>query len=483
MITIPTKDFVIKELDRIGCFEIREDVVTLKSGRKSNFYADLRKTFGYPSVLRSLAQLLTNEIQSIYSDEIDSATFQKETCICGLPYAALPLSTVISQLTGLGQIVLRKEAKSHGTKKLIEGLKDEYKRVIIIDDVMTSGISILEGISSLKEHFQILDVFVVLNRGEDLNKEFKSTLEEFGAKFSYIFSLNDLPFKYLESINPKASYETLERHIRKYEHSHSVIQQLFKIAQEKQSNLIVSIDDPDPGKVIEIIHKVAQHVVCIKLHYDILEVDNNKWNNFFNHLNGLKRTYNFLVFEDRKFMDIGNTVCMQYSRVQDIYRGDLDFTNACLISGPQIVDGMREYHTLKDQETPNTCLLLLAQMSSRGSTLAAQNIQMCKNAANTTLGKDFVGGYICQSRHEVEEVYASQSRRQDLVYFTPGVHLNTDKDSKGQQYRSISDAIERDGCDFIIVGRGIIESLNPKETANMYRQEAWRSYLKMISKK
>ncbi len=344
MIITPTKEFVIKELDKIGCFEIREDIITLKSGKKSNFYADLRKTFGYPSILKSIARLVTNDITTVYSNEIDSTTFQKETCICGLPYAALPLATVISQLTGLGQIVLRKEAKKHGTKKLIEGLKDDYKRVIIVDDVMTSGISILEGISALKDHFTALDVFVVLNRGEDLNQEFKSTLKEFGARFSWVFSLNDLPFKYLESINPKASYETLERHLKRYKNSHSTIQQLFKIACEKQSNLIVSIDNSDPETVIHIIQQVAESVVCVKLHYDILNLNEKRWNNFFNHLNGLKRKYNFLIFEDRKFMDIGNTVYMQYSRVQEIYGDDLDITNACLTSGPQIVDSIREYH-------------------------------------------------------------------------------------------------------------------------------------------
>ncbi len=122
-------------------------------------------------------------------------------------------------------------------------------------------------------------------------------------------------------------------------------------------------------------------------------------------------------------------------------------------------------------------------MSTRGSIFETQNIQMCKNVANSESGINFIGGYICQSRHEVEAVYALPSPRQDLVYFTPGVHLNINKDTKGQQYRKISEAIERDGCDFIIVGRGITESSNIKETANMYRQEGWRSYLNMILKK
>lgn len=489
MINTPTKDFVIQELDRIGCFEIREEPITLKSGKQSNFYADLRKTFGHPYVLKNIAQLIANEIYLRYSDKIDSLPFQRETCVCGMQYAAGPLSTLVSQLTGLGQIVLRKEAKKHGTKKLIEGLKDEYNRVIIIDDVMTSGISILEGISALKPHLSKLDVFVVLNRGEDLNEDFKSSLEGIGGELKCVFDVNDLPLKYRLAINPKSMYETLNECIKRYDDSHPCIQKLFKIAKEKQSNLIVSIDDPDPLKVLDIINKVGQQVVCVKLHYDILQFDvrnlescRKNWDSFLNELLYLKKKFNFLVFEDRKFMDIGNTVYLQYSRVQEMYMGSIDFTNACMTSGPDIVSSMRTYHTSKNEVTPGTCLLLLAQMSSRGSTFAAENIQMCKNAANSTNGKDFVGGYICQSKHQIEEVYASLDSRQDLVYFTPGVHLEVSKDIKGQCYRTVSEAIEKDGCDFIIVGRGIINASDVSETAKLYRKEGWNSFLNKISK-
>jgi orotidine-5'-phosphate decarboxylase len=293
----------------------------------------------------------------------------------------------------------------------------------------------------------------------------------------------------MQSINPKASYEILEKHLKRYEHSHANIKQLFKIAREKQSNLIVSIDETDPSKVLQIITEVGKHVVCVKLHYDIIRFDKHQtlvrdWNNFYNHLVGLKNMYNFLIFEDRKFMDIGNTVYKQYSKVQSIYEESLDFTNACVTSGQEIVDSMREYHTLKNQARPGCCLLLLAQMSSKGNTFGEENIKLCKKAANSDSGRDFVGGYICQSKSTIESVFGWVSTpREDLVYFTPGVHLEKDKDTKGQQYRTVSDAIERDGCDFIIVGRGITSSLNIEEAADMYRQEGWNSYLNKISKK
>ncbi len=79
-------------------------------------------------------------------------------------------------------------------------------------------------------------------------------------------------------------------------------------------------------------------------------------------------------------------------------------------------------------------------------------------------------GIVCQDRyHRVNDV------GNGFVYMTPGVHLDMEADGQGQNYRSCRDAIDRDGCDAVIVGRGICNASNPLEAAKKYQQSAWEA--------
>lgn len=456
------KDILLKRLDEIGCFEIREQPVTLKSGRTSHFYIDLRRTFGYPDVLNQIGKIISNNY-------IFSKTFLKDTCVCGLPYAAMPLATVISQQSGMGLIVLRKEQKKHGTKNMIEGMKDSYKNVIIIDDVMTSGISILEGIDILKNYFKYIHVFVVINRGEELHPSLKNTLVNYiypgyggvDPLIHTLFTIDDLPKKYVNVDKPKPP-------------PHPIISKLSKISKEKKSCLIVAIDEPDPIKATWLISEVADSVVCIKLHYDILDFSSGcitpiEW---MKNLHKLSRSKNFLIFEDRKFLDIGNTVYEQYKQLYRLYLDKIDITNTFVLGGEDTVKSMKQLNT------PDTVLLLMAEMSSSHNLLSDENIIKCIDVANANT--DFVGGFICQSKKRILNIAQCSGREVplNLLFITPGVNLTSSKDTQGQNYRSVDDAINRDECDFIIVGRGICNTTDPRKVAEEYRKEGEMALLK-----
>ena len=77
---------------------------------------------------------------------------------------------------------------------------------------------------------------------------------------------------------------------------------------------------------------------------------------------------------------------------------------------------------------------------------------------------DVVSGFICQKR---------PSDNPAFLYWTPGVNESKSTDGLGQQWRSVEDAITRDGNDIIIVGRAITQSSAPAEVARDYAQRAF----------
>lgn len=115
--------------------------------------------------------------------------------LCGVPYTALPIATIISMKTALPMVMRRKETKSYGTKKIIEGVFKEGNKCLIIEDVVTSGSSILETVNDLiGVGIKCSDAVVLLNReqgGSDI-------LKNHGIKMHALFTLTQL-MEYLKA--------------------------------------------------------------------------------------------------------------------------------------------------------------------------------------------------------------------------------------------------------------------------------------------
>jgi orotidine 5'-phosphate decarboxylase subfamily 1 len=199
----------------------------------------------------------------------------------------------------------------------------------------------------------------------------------------------------------------------------------------------------------------------LKTHIDILH-------DF--HINTVKKLQElsyknrFIIFEDRKFADIGNTVQLQYTGGPFKIVEWADVVNAHSVVGPGIISALKNIGIFC-----NKALLLLAEMSSSGAlTKEAYTEATVKMAEQHN---DFVIGFICLRKISHDPKW---------IYFTPGIQLNNDKDFLGQTYQTPDSAI-RSGSDIIIVGRGIYQAENPQQAATEYRKAGWESYVNSLS--
>lgn len=170
------KSELISACIKLGCF--KHGVFTLKSGKKSNYYIDLRGLVSHPIILKEICELLKQKI-----DTFDNT---KRKLLCGLPYAGLPYAFGISMLSDIPLIMLRKEPKKHGTAKMIEGSFQKDEQLILIDDILTSGTSILESLEHLKD-FKINTIIIVVDRDEGG----KEKLEKMGYTIHSLFTIQD----------------------------------------------------------------------------------------------------------------------------------------------------------------------------------------------------------------------------------------------------------------------------------------------------
>ena len=395
---------------------------TLKSGQKSNLYVDFRQIIGYPDLLKEVCYEFSKIIQN-----------KNNAIICGVPLGGLPYACQLASICNLPMIMLRDKKKDYGLQNTIEG-QTFNKECIVIEDVITSGDSVLESLELLKkEGIKVREVIAILDR-ETGGVEM---LKDKGYIINTMFKLSDFNQTVEEIIIPK--------------NKNKVMKKLNKIQQEKKTNLIFSADITDPKNLIRAIIKVAPYVCAVKLHIDSINFKTYIYDNFIDNISLLKRTYNFLVIEDRKYSDIASTVSKQY----DIISEWADIVTAYGFTGPDMLSVL---------EKKDVGVLLIYELSSKNNLI--DKVYSCKIKDMADKFKNIVG-FICQGK--VEDGYFNCS---------PGVKLNLDSDGssltdlRGQQYNT-PETMKNRGTDTFIVGRGIYESEDIEKTAKLYRNLCW----------
>ena len=98
----------------------------LKNGITSPVYFDMRVMISQPKLMKEVARILWEKVQPDLTNLTD-------LLLCGVPYTALPIATLISADTGIPMVMRRKEMKDYGTKKMIEGAFAEGQHCLIIE--------------------------------------------------------------------------------------------------------------------------------------------------------------------------------------------------------------------------------------------------------------------------------------------------------------------------------------------------------------
>ena len=133
---------------------------TLSSGKKSSYYVDLRMVASFPHQFRKMIKHLQNQI-------IEKVGLENFDYIVSIPTGGLVIASSLAFEIVKPLIYVRNKPKEYGTSKSIEGFIERGKKVLMIDDVTTTGGSIISAIELLKEAGIIVsDSFVIINRIE-----------------------------------------------------------------------------------------------------------------------------------------------------------------------------------------------------------------------------------------------------------------------------------------------------------------------------
>ncbi len=150
---------------------------TLRSGAVSNEYFDKYRFESEPGLLRVIAEAM--------ADAVPDGT----EMLAGLELGGVPLATMLSQVTGIPALFVRKEAKTYGTCQLAEGSDITGRRLTVVEDVVTSGGQVVISCGDLRERGAVVEhALCVIDR----EAGGPAALTEIGVELHPLFTMTEL---------------------------------------------------------------------------------------------------------------------------------------------------------------------------------------------------------------------------------------------------------------------------------------------------
>ena len=171
----PYQDLILQLYD-IGCILFGKFVQA--SGATFPYYIDLRKIISNPQIF--------HQVLSAYADILKDLTFDR---IAGIPYGSLPTATGLSLRLNHPMIFPRKEVKAHGTRRVIEGNFHPGETVVVVDDILISGKSVMEGAAKLQSAgLKVNDIVVFIDHEQGV----KDRLRENGYRAHSVLTITEI---------------------------------------------------------------------------------------------------------------------------------------------------------------------------------------------------------------------------------------------------------------------------------------------------
>ena len=248
--------------------------------------------------------------------------------------------------------------------------------------------------------------------------------------------------------------------------AHPLSHEFMRVACTKESLVVLAADLADIEDILLLIDDIGDYICALKTHVDMVDGFNiEDWSRVVDSA----RSKGLMLFEDRKFADIGRVAQTQMGGLYDI-RSWADLVTSHSVSGPDIVDGIA---AAWDEVQRIGGVLLLAQMSSSGNLLEGAYTDRTLEIGNSS---PHVIGYIGNGSSASELASLRSKVGEGKMIWTPGVNLDAKEGVLGQRYGHPTEAVLA-GSDAIIVGSGIHKADDARSAAREYAASSWRALL------
>ncbi len=198
------KGEICQVLSRIGALKF--GIFTLTSGKKSPYYIDLRIVPSFPDVFQRVCNLYLNILQK----DLGTKDFNR---VAGIPTAGIPFASIIAYRLRKPFLYVRPRMRLHGRERRIEGVIMPGDRVLLVDDLITTGISLIKSATAIRaEGGVVADAIVLLDREEGG----RGRLAKDGINLHYLLRVSDAADRLYEmGVITEDQLQTILRQVKK----------------------------------------------------------------------------------------------------------------------------------------------------------------------------------------------------------------------------------------------------------------------------
>ena len=304
------KEKLILDLYNKKCIQFGE--FKLKSGKTSPIYINLKNVISHPYILNTIVELIFRKTE-----------FKEYTHIMGIPYGGIPFASVLSSKYNIPMIMIRKETKKYGLKKLIEGEYTSDSKIIIIEDTVSTGSSLKHFITQLEKiNLKPQAIIAVCDRRKEAG-----LLGDYDVLS--IITMNDIVsvlYKnkliehniYRELYNGKKTIAT-----KPFITNNIMLNKLLEIIKTKETMYCYVIEYTNYESIIDFIHKYHKRFCILKLFSVTIEHFSYEKAK---HIKELSIEYNFLIYEGYNF-NTSKTIFLNEITLNNKYYEWVDIIN------------------------------------------------------------------------------------------------------------------------------------------------------------